>query len=79
MEINKKNKPLVGIIMGSDSDLQVMTQASEFLDKNHVPYEMQIVSAHRTPELMFEYAKSAKKRGLRVIIAGVEDLHICQA
>lgn len=70
MEINKKNKPLVGIIMGSDSDLQVMNQASEFLDKNHVPYEMQIVSAHRTPELMFEYAKSAKKRGLRVIIAG---------
>ena len=56
--------------MGSDSDLQVMNQASEFLDKNHVPYEMQIVSAHRTPELMFEYAKSAKKRGLRVIIAG---------
>lgn len=70
MEINKKNKPLVGIIMGSDSDLQVMNQASEFLEKNHVPYEMQIVSAHRTPELMFEYAKSAKKRGLRVIIAG---------
>src|SRR6187399_3716268 len=56
--------------MGSDSDLQVMNQASEFLDKNHVPYEMQIVSAHRTPELMFEYAKNAKKRGLRVIIAG---------
>lgn len=70
MEINNKNKPLVGIIMGSDSDLQVMNQAAEFLDKNHVPYEMQIVSAHRTPELMFEYAKSAKKRGLRVIIAG---------
>lgn len=70
MEINKKNKPLVGIIMGSDSDLQVMNQASEFLDKNHVPHEMQIVSAHRTPELMFEYAKSAKKRGLMVIIAG---------
>jgi 5-(carboxyamino)imidazole ribonucleotide mutase len=70
VEINKNNKPLVGIIMGSDSDLQVMNQASEFLEKNHVPYEMQIVSAHRTPELMFEYAKSAKKRGLRVIIAG---------
>jgi 5-(carboxyamino)imidazole ribonucleotide mutase len=69
-EINKKSKPLVGIIMGSDSDLQVMTPASEILDKNHVPYEMQIVSAHRTPELMFEYAKSARKRGLRVIIAG---------
>ena len=64
------NKPLVGIIMGSDSDLKVMNLASEFLEKNHVPYEMQIVSAHRTPELMFEYAKSAKKRGLKVIIAG---------
>jgi 5-(carboxyamino)imidazole ribonucleotide mutase len=70
MEINRKNKPLVGIIMGSDSDLKVMTQASEFLEKNHVPYEMEIVSAHRTPDLMFEYAKTAKRRGLKVIIAG---------
>ena len=70
MEINKKNKPLVGIIMGSDSDVKVMIQASEFLEKNHVPYEMEIVSAHRTPDLMFEYAKTAKRRGLKVIIAG---------
>ena len=70
MEINKKNKPLVGIIMGSDSDLKVMIQASEFLEKNHVPYEMEIVSAHRTPDLMYEYAKTAKRRGLKVIIAG---------
>lgn len=70
MGINKKNKPLVGIIMGSDSDLKVMIQASEFLKKNHVPYEMEIVSAHRTPDLMFEYAKTAKRRGLKVIIAG---------
>lgn len=71
MEIRKKkNKPLVGIIMGSDSDLKIMNQASEFLDKSHVLYEMEIVSAHRTPELMFDYAKSAKKRGLKVIIAG---------
>lgn len=70
MEINKKNKPLVGIIMGSDSDLKVMIQASEFLEKNHVAYEMEIVSAHRTPDLMFEYAKTAKRRGLKVIIAG---------
>jgi len=68
--INKKNKPLVGIIMGSDSDLKIMIQASEFLEKNHVPYEMEIVSAHRTPDLMFEYAKTAKRRGLKVIIAG---------
>ncbi|HJU78044.1 MAG TPA: 5-(carboxyamino)imidazole ribonucleotide mutase [Nitrososphaeraceae archaeon] len=66
----KKNKPLVGIIMGSDSDLRIMNQASEFLDKSHVPYEMEIVSAHRTPELMFDYAKTARKRGLKVIIAG---------
>ena len=70
MGINKKNKPLVGIIMGSDSDLKVMIQASEFLEKNRVPYEMEIVSAHRTPDLMFEYAKTAKRRGLKVIIAG---------
>jgi 5-(carboxyamino)imidazole ribonucleotide mutase len=70
MEINRKNKPLVGIIMGSDSDLKVMIQASEFLEENDVPYEMEIVSAHRTPDLMFEYAKTAKRRGLKVIIAG---------
>jgi 5-(carboxyamino)imidazole ribonucleotide mutase len=66
----KKIKPLVGIIMGSDSDLRIMNQASEFLDKSHVPYEMEIVSAHRTPELMFDYAKTAEERGLKVIIAG---------
>jgi 5-(carboxyamino)imidazole ribonucleotide mutase len=47
-----------------------MNQASEFLDKSHVLYEMEIVSAHRTPELMFDYAKTARKRGLKVIIAG---------
>jgi 5-(carboxyamino)imidazole ribonucleotide mutase len=70
VEANNKTKPLVGIIMGSDSDLKVMTHASEFLEKIHVLYEMEIVSAHRTPELMFEYAKTAKKRGLKVIIAG---------
>lgn len=56
--------------MGSDSDLKIMNQAAEFLDKSHVPHEMEIVSAHRTPELMFDYAKTAKKRGLKVIIAG---------
>ena len=65
-----KNSPLVGIIMGSDSDLKVKNQASEYLDKSHVPHEMEIVSAHRTPELMFDYAKTARKRGLKVIIAG---------
>ncbi|HEY7227604.1 MAG TPA: 5-(carboxyamino)imidazole ribonucleotide mutase [Nitrososphaeraceae archaeon] len=70
MEANNKTKPLVGIIMGSDSDLKVMIHASEFLERIHVPCEMEIVSAHRTPELMFEYAKTAKKKGLKVIIAG---------
>ena len=74
METRKKSKrnssPIVGIIMGSDSDLKIMNQASEFLNKIHVPHEMEIVSAHRTPELMFDYAKTAKKRGLKVIIAG---------
>ena len=64
------SKKEVAIIMGSDSDLKVMIQASEFLEKNHVAYEMEIVSAHRTPDLMFEYAKTAKRRGLKVIIAG---------
>lgn len=56
--------------MGSKSDLPVMQQAADFLDKIGVEYEMNIVSAHRTPELMFEYAKGAHTRGLEVIIAG---------
>lgn len=56
--------------MGSKSDLPVMQQAADFLDKIGVEYEMNIVSAHRTPELMFEYAKEAHTRGLEVIIAG---------
>lgn len=62
--------PLVGVIMGSDSDLPCMKDAAEILDKFRVPYELTIVSAHRTPERMFEYAKNAHKRGLKVIIAG---------
>lgn len=63
-------KVLVGIIMGSDSDLPVMKDAAEILDELKVPYEMTIVSAHRTPDRMYEYAKNAKKRGLRVIVSG---------
>jgi len=63
-------KPLVGIIMGSDSDLPVMSGAAEFLDTVGVPYEITVVSAHRTPERMMEYAATAAKRGLKVIIAG---------
>lgn len=61
---------MVGIIMGSKSDLPVMQQAADFLKSLEIPYELTVVSAHRTPERMFEYANSAKDRGLKVIIAG---------
>lgn len=61
---------IVGIIMGSDSDLDIMQEAAEMLEEFKVPYEITIVSAHRTPERMFEYAKSAQTRGLKIIIAG---------
>ena len=60
----------VGIIMGSQSDLAIMQQAADFLKSLDIPYELTVVSAHRTPERMFEYAKTAKERGLKVIIAG---------
>ncbi|OWK74331.1 5-(carboxyamino)imidazole ribonucleotide mutase [Flavobacteriaceae bacterium JJC] len=61
---------MVGIIMGSQSDLPVMQHAADFLKSMGIPYELTVVSAHRTPERMFSYAKSAKERGLKVIIAG---------
>jgi 5-(carboxyamino)imidazole ribonucleotide mutase len=63
-------KPLVGIIMGSSSDWETMQSAAEMLDKLSIPYEVRVVSAHRTPDLLFEYAASARSRGLEVIIAG---------
>lgn len=63
-------QPLVGVIMGSDSDLPVMTPAARILDRFSVPFELTIVSAHRTPDRLVEYARSAATRGLRVIIAG---------
>lgn len=63
-------KPLVGIIMGSSSDWDTMRAAAEALDKLKVPHETRVVSAHRTPDLLFEYAASAQARGLEVIIAG---------
>jgi 5-(carboxyamino)imidazole ribonucleotide mutase len=63
-------KPLIGIIMGSQSDLSVMKEAAEILDEFNVPYEITVVSAHRTPLRMVEYASNARKRGLKVIIAG---------
>jgi 5-(carboxyamino)imidazole ribonucleotide mutase len=61
---------LVGIIMGSNSDLTIMKEAAIILDHFQIPYEMTVVSAHRTPERMFDYATDAAGRGLRVIIAG---------
>ena len=63
-------QPLVGIIMGSDSDLPVMQAAADILSFFEIPFELTIVSAHRTPLRMVEYAKSAKDRGLKIIIAG---------
>ncbi|MCM8857173.1 MAG: 5-(carboxyamino)imidazole ribonucleotide mutase [Candidatus Thiodiazotropha sp.] len=64
------NKPVVGIIMGSDSDLPVMQEAAKLLQELQVPFEMTIVSAHRTPARLYEYAQSAVERGLQVVIAG---------
>ncbi|HWR32203.1 MAG TPA: 5-(carboxyamino)imidazole ribonucleotide mutase [Chitinophagaceae bacterium] len=62
--------PLIGIIMGSDSDLPVMQAASDILKQFDIPHEVTVVSAHRTPHRMIEYATTAKERGLKVIIAG---------
>lgn len=67
---NPNTQPLVGIIMGSKSDLETMQAAATILDRLRIPFEMRVVSAHRTPDLMFEYASSARARGLEVIIAG---------
>lgn len=64
------NNPLVGIIMGSDSDAEVMNAAATILQKFNVEFELTIVSAHRTPSRMMEYATTAKERGLKIIIAG---------
>jgi len=61
---------LVGIIMGSDSDLPVMRAAADILDELQVAYEMTIVSAHRTPKRLFDYAAGARERGLKVVVAG---------
>jgi len=68
--MNQNNNPKVGIIMGSKSDLNVMQDAADVLKELGVAYEITVVSAHRTPERMFSYAKSAADRGLKVIIAG---------
>jgi len=63
-------KPRVGVIMGSDSDLPVMKEAAEILDKFEVEYELTVVSAHRTPDRLYNYAETAEEKGLDVIIAG---------
>jgi len=63
-------QPIVGIIMGSDSDLPIMQQAADMLTLFNIPFELTIVSAHRTPDRMVDYAKTAHQRGLKVIIAG---------
>ena len=64
------NSPLVGIIMGSDSDLPIMQAAADVLQQFAIPFELTVVSAHRTPLRMVDYATTAKERGLKVIIAG---------
>jgi 5-(carboxyamino)imidazole ribonucleotide mutase len=65
-----ETKPLVGVVMGSRNDYAVMKSAVEMLEEFGVPHEVRVVSAHRTPDLLFEYASAAISRGLRVIIAG---------
>lgn len=66
----RRDPPLVGIIMGSSSDWETLKESAETLELLGVPHEKRVVSAHRTPDLLFEYASQAEKRGLRVIIAG---------
>src|SRR3546814_17032880 len=65
-----QRKPLVGIIMGSSSDWDTMSHAAEILTMLDIPHECKVVSAHRTPETIYDYAQSAADRGLKVIIAG---------
>ena len=60
----------VGIVMGSDSDMPVMSKAADMLEKFGIEYEMKIISAHREPDVFFEYAKTAEEKGFKVIIAG---------
>lgn len=64
------NKPIVGVVMGSDSDWPTMREAVEILEEFEIPYEKKVVSAHRTPDIMADYGKNARKRGVQIIIAG---------
>jgi 5-(carboxyamino)imidazole ribonucleotide mutase len=68
--VKPQKKPLVGIVMGSSSDYETLQAAERVLQDFAVPYEIQVISAHRTPDLMFRYAKEAKARGLQCLIAG---------
>jgi len=68
--MSDQSQPRIGIIMGSDSDLNIMQAAADILNFFKIPYELTVVSAHRTPLRMVQYAQTAKERGLRVIIAG---------
>lgn len=69
-KIENKINPLVGLVMGSESDLKVMKMAAQIMEELKIPYEIKVVSAHRTPQRMYEYSNDAEKRGLEVIIAG---------
>ncbi len=62
--------PIVGIVMGSDSDMPIMSKAADILEELQIPYEMRIISAHREPDVFFDYAKTAEEKGFKVIIAG---------
>lgn len=66
----KTQKPLVGVIMGSDSDLPIMKEAADVLKLFNIPFEVKVISAHRSPDILADYGKEAHKRGLKVIIAG---------
>jgi 5-(carboxyamino)imidazole ribonucleotide mutase len=70
MQLDAEALPLVGVVMGSKSDWDVMQRAAEMLEEFSVPYEKRVVSAHRTPQWMFDYARNAEQRGLKLIIAG---------
>ena len=69
-------KPLVGVVMGSRSDWETMRAATSILEQLGVPHEVRVVSAHRTPDLLFDYAATAETRGLQVIIAGAGGAHL---
>ncbi len=66
----KTQKPLVGVIMGSDSDLPIMKEAADVLKQFNIPFEVKVISAHRSPDILADYGKEAHKRGMKIIIAG---------